>query len=152
MVEADRGSSATITSDKCRRFLSWCLRAKKRWRRRWSGVSLGGICLDVLSDICYLKFLDPLQWRHNGRYGVSNHQPHDCLRNRLFRRRSWKHQSSASLAFVRGIHRGPVNSPHKWPVTRKMVPFDDVIMRVDSGTASTLPTMPDGFHPDPRLG
>ena len=39
-----------------------------------------------------------------------------------------KHQSSASLAFVRGIHRGPVNSPHKGPVTRKMFPFDDVIM------------------------
>ena len=39
-----------------------------------------------------------------------------------------KHQSSASLAFVRGIHRGPVNYPHKWPVTRKMFPFDDVIM------------------------
>ena len=34
-----------------------------------------------------------------------------------------KHQSSASLAFVRGIHRWPVNSPHKWPVTRKMFPF-----------------------------
>ena len=30
-----------------------------------------------------------------------------------------RHQSSASLAFMRGIHRGPVNSPHKWPVTRK---------------------------------
>ena len=30
-----------------------------------------------------------------------------------------KHQSSASLVFVRRIHRGPVNSPHKWPVTRK---------------------------------
>ena len=40
-----------------------------------------------------------------------------------------KHQSSASLAFLWGIHRGPVNSPHKWPVTRKMFPFDDVIMR-----------------------
>ena len=39
-----------------------------------------------------------------------------------------KHESSASLAFVRGIHRLPVNSPHKWPVTRKMFPFDDVIM------------------------
>ena len=39
-----------------------------------------------------------------------------------------KHQSSASLAFVRGIHRRPVNSPHKWPVTRKMFPFHDVIM------------------------
>ena len=39
-----------------------------------------------------------------------------------------KHQSSASLAFVWGIHRWPVNSPHKWPVTRKRFPFDDVIM------------------------
>ena len=39
-----------------------------------------------------------------------------------------KHQSSASLAFVREIHRGQVNFPHKWPVTRKMFPFDDVIM------------------------
>ena len=39
-----------------------------------------------------------------------------------------KHQSSASLAFVRGLHRGPVNFPQKGPVTRKMFPFDDVIM------------------------
>ena len=39
-----------------------------------------------------------------------------------------KHRSSASLAFVWGFHRGPVNSPHKWPVTWKMLPFDDVIM------------------------
>ena len=42
-----------------------------------------------------------------------------------------KHQSSASLAFVRGIHRWPVNSPHKGPVTREMFPFDDVIMAKD---------------------
>ena len=39
-----------------------------------------------------------------------------------------KHQRSVSLAFMRGIHRWLVNSPHKWPVTRKMLPFDDVIM------------------------
>ena len=39
-----------------------------------------------------------------------------------------KHPSSASLAFVRGIHRWPVNAPHKWPVARKMFPYDDVIM------------------------
>ena len=39
-----------------------------------------------------------------------------------------KHQRSALLAFVWGIHRWPVKSPHKWPVTRKMLPFDDVIM------------------------
>ena len=41
-----------------------------------------------------------------------------------------KHQSSASLAFVWGIHRWAVNSPHKWPLTRKMSPFDDVIMNL----------------------
>ena len=37
-----------------------------------------------------------------------------------------KHRGSASLAFVRGIHRWPVN----WPVTRNLFPFDDVIMRL----------------------
>ena len=40
-----------------------------------------------------------------------------------------KNQRSASLAFLRGIHRWPVNSPHRWPVSRKMFPFDDVIMK-----------------------
>ena len=48
-----------------------------------------------------------------------------------------KHQSSASLAFVWGIHRGPVNSPHKWPVTRKMFPFDDVIMETEINCMDT---------------
>ena len=40
-----------------------------------------------------------------------------------------KHQNSASLAFVRGIHQALVNSPHEGPVTWKMFPFDDVIMK-----------------------
>ena len=40
-----------------------------------------------------------------------------------------KHERSASLAFVMGIHRWPVNPRHKGPVTRKMFPFDDVIMQ-----------------------
>ena len=39
-----------------------------------------------------------------------------------------KHQSSASMAFVRGIHRVTSESPYKGPVTRKMFPFDVVIM------------------------
>ena len=39
-----------------------------------------------------------------------------------------KHQNAASLTFVWGIHGWPVNFPHKWPVTRKLFPFDDVIM------------------------
>ena len=51
-----------------------------------------------------------------------------------------KHQSSASLAFVRGIHRGPVNSPHKGPVTREMFPFDDVIMDVVPRKVVTIST------------
>ena len=41
-----------------------------------------------------------------------------------------KHQSSASLTFVRGIHRWPVNSPQKRLVMRKMFPFDKAIHHV----------------------
>ena len=41
-----------------------------------------------------------------------------------------KDQSSTPLVFVWGIHRWPVNSRHKWAVTRKMFPFDDVIMGI----------------------
>ena len=51
------------------------------------------------------------------------------------------HQSSASLAFVRGIQRGPVNSPLKWPVTRKMFPLDDVISCDRCILTVTLPTL-----------
>ena len=91
------------------------------YRRRDTYVTLLLYCISSL-------FLKTLLWRHNEPDGLSNHQPHDCLLNRLFGHRSKKHQSSASLAFVREIHRRPVNSPHKWPVTRKMFPFDYVIM------------------------
>ena len=51
-----------------------------------------------------------------------------------------KYGSSTSLAFVRGIRRGPVNSPHKWPVTPKMFPFDEVIMVSEkSGILASVP-------------
>ena len=60
-----------------------------------------------------------LHWRQNGCDGVSSHRRLICLLTRLFRRRSKKQQSSASLAFVRGIHGWPVDSPHKGPITRK---------------------------------
>ena len=72
--------------------------------------------------------LFPLQWRHNEHECVSNHKRFECLLKRLFRPRSKKHRSSASVAFAWGIHRRPVNSPHKRSVTRKMFPFDDVII------------------------
>ena len=89
----------------------------------------GGWSVDIVIHVIFvLESWMTLRWRHNDHSGVSNHQSHGCLLNRLFRCKSKKHQSSASLAFVREIHRGPVNFPHKWPVTRKMFPFDDVIM------------------------
>ena len=68
--------------------------------------------------------------------GVPNHQPHHCLLTRLFGRRSTK----ISKLLVHGLyggHRWSMNSPHKWPVTRKMFPFDDVIMYWD-GPEPTL--------------
>ena len=72
------------------------------------------------------SFCTSFQWRHNGRGSVSNHQSHYCLLNRLFRRRSNK----TSKLRITGLCAGnsPVNSPHKWPVTRRMFPFNDVIM------------------------
>ena len=73
-----------------------------------------------------------LHWRHNDHDSVSNHQPHDCLLNRLFRRRSKKTSKLCVTGLCVGNSPGPVNSPHKGPVTRKMVPFDDVIMMPSS--------------------
>ena len=61
-----------------------------------------------------------------------------------------KHQSSASLAFVRGIHRGPGNSPHKWPVPWKMFPFDDVIM-IKSNLFKTMSFFTNLFTTDTQL-
>ena len=71
-----------------------------------------------------------LQWRHNEHDSVSNHQPYDCLLNRLFRRRSKKTSNLRVTGLCVGNSPGPVNSPHKGPVTRKMFPFDDVIMNM----------------------
>ena len=65
---------------------------------------------------------DTLQWCPNESDGVSNHRRSGGDQR--------KHQSSASLAFVSVIHRWPANSPHKGPVTRKIFPFDDVIMTI----------------------
>ena len=72
-----------------------------------------------------------LQWRHNGRDCVSNHQRIDCLFTRLFRHRSKKTSKRRVIGFVRGIHRGSFNSQHKRTATRKISPFNDVIMAFD---------------------
>ena len=72
--------------------------------------------------VCSLIVRHSLQWRHNEHDGVSNQQPHDCLLNRLFRRRSTK-TSKLRICAVTGEF-----PTHKEPVTRKMFPFDDGIM------------------------
>ena len=102
------------------------------------------ICCDgsagtILEGILYVHLL---QWRHNGCDAVLYHQSNDCLLNRWFKRRSKKkNRSSASLAIVWGIYRWPVNSPHKWPVTQKMFPFDDAITCKTSNKIIYLWTM-----------
>ena len=65
------------------------------------------------------------------RHVVSNHRPFDCLFNSLCRFTSNKHRSPYYWPFVRGIPRWPVNSPHKEPVTRNKLLFDDVVMGYD---------------------
>ena len=69
-----------------------------------------------------------LHWRHNEPDGVSNHQPRDCLLNCLFKYRSKKTSKLRVTGLCVENSPGPVNSPHKRPVTRKMFSFDDVIM------------------------
>ena len=87
---------------------------------------------------CKLRIDNPvddgisLQCRYNGHDGVSNHQPHDGLLNRLFRCRSKETSKLRVAGLCVGNSPGPVNSLHKGPVTRKMLPFDDVIMSLAS--------------------
>ena len=58
------------------------------------------------------------------------------------------HHSSASLAFIRGIHRWPVNCPHKGPVTRRMFPSDDVIRFRCSSSYAMMSSWPTTWHQD----
>ena len=82
----------------------------------------------IMNYIALVKVLSSasLQWRQNERDGVSNLRPVDGLLNRLFRRRSKKTSKLPVTRLCEG--NSLVNSPHIGPVTRKMLPFDDVIM------------------------
>ena len=109
----------------------------------WRGAPPGNWPI-VLKQFHHTRIF-PLQWRHNEHEGVLRHQHHDCLLNRLFRRRSTWSKKLSKLrvtGFVRGIHRWPVNSPHKGPVIRKMFPFDDVIMPCNLVIRSTPNLLP----------
>ena len=100
---------------------SWCFQTRKGGPNRASRNEGSGqkVWSTRVSELYHATNQFSLRCRHNERDGVSNHQPHDCLLDRLFRHR-WKITSK--------LQRWPVNSPHKGPVTRKMIPFDDIIM------------------------
>ena len=120
-----------FTSSKCSQFRGSQTPMKMVSRKYLSYcVSLFLRLYSIINEISYYvyKLHTTLKWRYNGRDNGPNHRRFYCLLNRLFRRRSKKNQRSASAAFVRGIHRWPVNSPHKGQVTWKTIPFEDVII------------------------
>ena len=111
---------ATSCEHNCEKFILLTLILREIWQYKCQKIQKGVWSWDRLW----------LSWvlSHNERDGISNHQPHHCLLMRLFRRRSKKTPKLRVTGLCGGIHRWPVNSPHKGPVTRKMFPFDDVIM------------------------
>ena len=96
------------------------LTKRKAWATHWSVVRNLQVCT---------IHTDPLHWRHSDHDSVSNHQPHGCLVNRVFRRRSKKTSKLSVTGLCVRNSPGPVN---KGPVTREMLPFDDVIMNSDA--------------------
>ena len=81
-----------------------------------------------MKQILYRAIMISLQWPHNGFDSVSNHQPREYLLNRLFKRKSKKTPKLRVTGLCVGNSPVTGEYPHKWPVTRKMFPFDDVIM------------------------
>ena len=80
------------------------------------------LCCGMQTNSCKDQLWNVLlQWRHNGCDAVSNYRRLDCLFNRLFRRRSKKTSKLRVTGLCEGLHRWPVNSPNKGPVTRKNV-------------------------------
>ena len=71
------------------------------------------------------KVIATLQWRHNERDGVSHHWRIYRLLKILFMHRSKKTPKLRVTGLCEGIHRWPVDSPHKGIVMRKMFPYDD---------------------------
>ena len=107
-------------------------------RHYWKPEKLGRRCIKCFSQCHYNNvIITSLTIVYST---VSNHQAHDSLLNHLFRRISKKASKLRVTGLLRGIHRSPVNSPHKGPVTRKMFPIDDVIMTVSADGLSPLGT------------
>ena len=77
---------------------------------------LKGMCRGCVREEMWLWWLlgnnwKTLQWRHNGHDSVSNYQPHDCLLNSLFRRRSKKTSMLRVTGLCAGISPGAGEFP-----------------------------------------
>ena len=120
----------------------WCAKirsSKKMLRLSYTSPNYCSLCEEnPLAMDSLTEGSGTLQWRHNERNGVSNHQRLDCLLSRLFRLRSKKTSKLRVTGLCEGNSPVSVNSPHKWPVTRKMFPFDDVIMNAKNVFISWL--------------
>ena len=93
--------------------------------------SQGNWDLSVISNYIHWSIIlvpKALQWRHNGRDCVLNHQPHDCLLNRLFRLRSKKTSELRVTGLCEGNSPGTGDFPAEMASNAEMFPFDDVIM------------------------
>ena len=115
---------------------SLCITLRKNWNTKllFQETAFENVVCKMPTILSGPYCVLTLQWRHNGCDSVPNQRRLDCLLNRLLSGVDQrKHQNSASLAFVRRIHWWPMNSPRKGPVTRKMLPFDYVIMKGDGG-------------------
>ena len=91
--------------------------------KRWRVNCVPWICINV--ETCRSLCCDSL-YLYNSLGPLCQHKM--CVVVQIIHAAQRKHQSSPSLGFVKGIHRCPVNSPHKGPVTRKLFPSEDVII------------------------
>ena len=119
-------SLVNLLSDECHwslsmissHWFSWWLRAVRQHAITWAPTSYGVTGSTHYSDVIMSAMASQIT-------GVSIVYSTVCSSED-----QRKHQSPVSLTFVRGIHRWPVNSPHKGLVTRKIFPFDDAIMMI----------------------
>ena len=81
----------------------------------------------------------PLQWRHNERDGVCDHQPLDCLLSRLFGRKSKKTSKLRVTGLCVGNSPGTGEFPAQMASNAEMFPFVDV-------TTQCMPTYLDRLH------
>ena len=95
--------------------------------------------------VCPLA-VTPLQWRLNGCDGVSNHQPHHCSLNRLFRRRSKKTSKLCITGLCAGNSPLTGEFPAQMAGNAEMFLFDDVIMTLWGVLSRKLPELETNMH------